>query len=198
MFIDKLSKALAQHEPRRLPAAAPRRPASVAMVTAASDDGPQILLIERARRGSDPWSGHLAFPGGRVDATDHDRRATAERETAEEVGLALRPREFLGQFDDIGGASQPVIVSAYAYALDEPRELRLEANEVADAFWVPVTRLLERERWTRHAFTYEGVDRTLPAVDLLGEGRPVLWGLTYRLIVDALHMVGHDEVPHAW
>jgi len=200
-FTSRLAQALENHRPTEISNPG-RRPASVAMVAADSGEhDAEILLIQRARRESDPWSGHLAFPGGRVDATDPTRRFAAERETREEVGLDLEKRgRFLGRLNDLGGAGHPVTVSAFAYLLDAPTgNLRLEDNEVEDAFWVPVAHILDRDRWTHHSFSWEGRSMSLPAIDLgLGPGKPVLWGLTYRFIVDVMHMLGHDEVPRAW
>lgn len=56
---------------------------------------PEILFIKRAGRVGDRWSGHVAFPGGRRDPPDVDDRATAIRETREEVGLDLAHRHCL-------------------------------------------------------------------------------------------------------
>src|SRR5262249_57053733 len=84
---------------------------------------PELLFIERARHPDDPWSGHMAFPGGRVDPGDSDPRAAAERETLEEVGLSLAGAEALGQLDDLegrhAGRRLPLVISAYVYHLPE-------------------------------------------------------------------------------
>src|SRR5262249_28795811 len=69
----------------------------------------------------DPWSGHMAFPGGRVDPGDADARAAAERETLEELGLSLEGAERLGQLDDLNAGIRlvaPLVLSAFVYRLD--------------------------------------------------------------------------------
>ena len=52
--------------------------------------GYDILFIRRAEYEGDPWSGHMALPGGRVDPQDRDEEAAAIREVHEEVGIDLR------------------------------------------------------------------------------------------------------------
>ena len=81
----------------------PGRRARVAIALHEGGGSLELLFIERASRDGDPWSGHMAFPGGRVDDTDLGPRAAAERETLEEVGLSLAGAELLGQLDDIHG-----------------------------------------------------------------------------------------------
>src|SRR5437868_134308 len=76
-------------EPRRVPhEMAPRR-AAVAAVLRQGEIEPEVLFIHRAEHPLDPWSGHMAFPGGRVEPQDASEQAAAERETEEEVGLRL-------------------------------------------------------------------------------------------------------------
>ena len=84
--LDRIRDALQQHRPRELPSEGQRR-AGVAMVLRGDPTDPEVLFIERARHPLDPWSGHMAFPGGRVEQEDATSRAAAERETREEVGL---------------------------------------------------------------------------------------------------------------
>ena len=77
------------------------RRAAVAALLAESPNGVELLLIRRAERASDPWSGHMALPGGHLDPSDADLRATAVRETREELGIDLeRDAQFLGRLQD--------------------------------------------------------------------------------------------------
>ena len=63
---------------------------------------------------------------------------------------------------------------------------------MAAAFWTPVDVLLEPQRQLRRTFPFRGLEgREYPALDLLGPGRPVLWGLTYRFTAQLLRLAGH-------
>ena len=82
-------------------AAEPKR-AAVAAVLRPGSNGPEVLLIRRAEHPNDPWSGHMAFPGGREDPCDADLFGTAVRETLEEVALDLTTNAaLLGTLDDL-------------------------------------------------------------------------------------------------
>ena len=73
------------------------RAAAVAAVVRQAPGGAEVLLIRRAEDERDPWSGHMALPGGHHDPDDADLVATALRETREEVGLELdRAAEWIG------------------------------------------------------------------------------------------------------
>ncbi|MBD0320648.1 MAG: NUDIX domain-containing protein, partial [Gemmatimonadetes bacterium] len=95
--IEELASALAARPPRRAEAEERVPSAAVALLLRPSGDGPELLLIRRAEREGDPWSGHMALPGGRADPRDRDAAATAARETLEEVGIdVVRGGRFLG------------------------------------------------------------------------------------------------------
>ena len=179
---------MAAHRPRLISGDG-RSHAAVAVVLHGNAGGIRLLFIERSEREGDPWSGHLAFPGGRVETTDRGPRAAAERETIEEIGLDLRPAEYLGRLDDITGATLPVLVSGFVYSVAHPG--RLEPNpEVREAFWIPVDDLLDSKRHVQYSFRYNGTERLHPAIDLLGPERPLLWGITYRFVVQFLQLTG--------
>ena len=190
MRLMDFARALAAHTPRLI-AAADKMPAAVAMVLRSGSPVAELLFIERTRHPHDPWSGHIAFPGGRVEPDDPDLCHAAMRETGEEVGLTLDRGQLLGRLSDLSGASLPVCVAGFAFAAPVGSEL-CPNEEVEDAFWVPVDRLLESARQLVKAFPFPGLEgRAFPAIDLLGPGRPVLWGLTYRFSIQLMQLVGH-------
>jgi 8-oxo-dGTP pyrophosphatase MutT (NUDIX family) len=147
-------------------------------------DGLEVLLIRRAERAGDPWSGHMAFPGGRRDPKDADLFATSVRETQEEVGLDLEAHAaLLGVLDDQEATSKRrnmgMPIRPFVYRLNaEPPALAPNA-EVSEALWTPIAPLFRGERESSIEVAYENVRYTLPAFDV--DGR-IVWGLTYRML----------------
>ena len=157
--------------------------AAVAVILGPDPDS--ILLIRRAERAGDPWSGHMALPGGRQDPAEPDLVTTAVRETAEEVGLELRPEYLLGSLDDVVPRSPslpPIAVRPYVFALDGRPELRLNA-EVATARWIPLDLLLHPDTYHSIRLEIMGENREFPAYRL---DDSVVWGMTERILSNLL------------
>ena len=162
--------------------------AAVAVILTPDPDA--VLLIRRAERTGDPWSGHMALPGGRQDPDEPDLVSTAIRETAEEVGIALQPGDLIGSLDDVVPRTPllpPVAVRPFVFALGDRPQLSLNP-EVAAAHWVPLDLLLDPG--TRH----------MVRLDIRGESREfaayrlddaVVWGMTERILSSLLeHLAG--------
>jgi 8-oxo-dGTP pyrophosphatase MutT (NUDIX family) len=198
MELDDIARALAGHRPRELSAEG-KRLAAVAMVLRARDAGAEVLFIERARHEHDPWSGHMAFPGGRVDPSDRHPRAAAERETHEEVGIGLAGAQYVGRLPDLAGRGAAkqhgLVISGHVYVLEQDAPLAIDRSEVETAFWFPLRELHDPERHVPH--TTPGMDVEFPGI-LVGEpGRHVVWGLTYRFLEEFFGIVG-APLPSRW
>jgi 8-oxo-dGTP pyrophosphatase MutT (NUDIX family) len=198
--IDDVRRALAEHRPATLDA---RSRAAVAVVLRAGLGGDaEVLLIERARREGDPWSGHIAFPGGRQGPDDPAPRSTAERETLEEVGLDLSPAELLGQLDDLEGRAAGrrvgLVISAFVYYLPHaPPAFTMQSEEVQHAFWVPLPRLRDPATHVDYRFRHELGPVSMPGIRV-GDPEPhVVWGLTYRFLEGLLGLLG-EPLPDRW
>lgn len=181
--------ALTGHEPRARDAPLARL-AAVALLLVEGAGGVELLFIRRAERADDPWSGQVAFPGGRRDPGDPDLLATALRETREETGVDLASAERLGVLDDLVPATAtlpPVLVRPFVFALGERPALAAARGEVARAFWVALARLATREVRQDLVLTLRGVERTFPAYRV---GEDVIWGLTERILTPFLRLVG--------
>ncbi len=187
-LLDRLTGSLQNRGDVATTASAPS--AAVAAILTCTED-PHVLFIHRVAHDGDPWSGHLAFPGGRIEPEDRDARAAAERETREEVGLDLDAGSYLGKLDDITGSTIPVCVSCHAYSIESVPDLRLN-EEVEDVFAYPLSGLSDRNRWVEAEFEIRGDRKPFPAIDLRLEQKPLLWGLTYRFVMQILTHVGVD------
>lgn len=160
--------------------------AAVAIVVAPDPDA--ILLIRRAHREGDPWSGHMALPGGRAEPGDRDLVATAIRETGEEVGILLREEWMLGALDDVAPRTPvlpPVAVRPFVFRVPGRPELRLNA-EVADAEWLELARLADPAVHQEISINVSGASRHYPAFVLPGG---VVWGMTERILTGFLRLV---------
>lgn len=174
---------LAAHQPRIITPTA-KHAAVAAVLHEPIGGSPELLFIERAEHPLDPWSGHMAFPGGRVDPGDATPRHAAERETLEEVGLALANAELLGRLDDVEGAPpgfDSLVVSAFVYHL--PTRVPATLNyEVRDALWVPLPALADAARRVPFYWPRGQQETHYPGILVGHPERHVVWGLTYRFL----------------
>lgn len=168
-----------------------RTHAAVAMILRDMQDGLELLFIERATDVRDPWSGHLAFPGGKVEQDEQVRQA-AERETLEEIGIDLGNCRCLGRLSDIVGANLPVRVSCYVFLVGTEQVEPAVSVEVQDVFWVRLTDLYDTGRHITATVAFSGTMHEVPAIMLPRAGKPVLWGITYRLVMQLLEIIGSD------
>jgi len=180
LLLSDIAQTLATYSPK-IKAPLDRGHAAVAMLLRERNSSLEVLFIVRAQHDHDPWSGNIGFPGGRLNPTGESPQQAAERETLEELSLDLSENRYLGRLDDLYGAIMPVLVSCFVYQLMQPAPMRPN-HEVAGIFWCPLIKLLEEERQQYRSFSYRGMERTHPVVELLEPHEPLLWGITYRLI----------------
>lgn len=153
--------------------------AAVAIIIAPDPDA--ILLIRRAERAGDPWSGHMALPGGRRQAEDLDLLATAIRETGEEVGIQLGSDQLVGTLEDVVPRTPvlpPVAVRPYVF-LSRLRPLITLSSEVTSISWVPLTHLLRPDTHHTVRLDVAGQSRLVQAFEL-PDG--IVWGMTERIL----------------
>jgi 8-oxo-dGTP pyrophosphatase MutT (NUDIX family) len=167
------------------------RNAAIALVLRASGQGePELLMIKRAEAEGDPWSGHVACPGGRMDPTDRDLEHTAIRETWEETGVDLeRHGRILGTLDDISPRTPhlpPLIIRPFV-AIAEPDVRIVTSEEVAAAFWVPLSAIRESTAWGREMVRIRGLGEREEAV--FRHGDYLVWGLTHRALTQFLSLL---------
>jgi 8-oxo-dGTP pyrophosphatase MutT (NUDIX family) len=167
----------ADPEPRRAAVAAVLRVAGVGTAGAV-----ELLFIRRAEFAGDPWSGQIAFPGGRHEPLDASLHETAVRETREELGLDLAlDGRLLGTLDDIHPRTPvlpPILVRPYVF-LAAPRAPLAPSHEVATAFWVPLAALAAPGASVTSTVRPRGVDMLVPSVV---HGEHTIWGMTERML----------------
>jgi 8-oxo-dGTP pyrophosphatase MutT (NUDIX family) len=186
-----IAHILARRSPVLLDLPAHKR-AAVALVLCAGKNDLEILFIERASRPDDPWSGDLGFPGGKVEEREIDPRLTAQRETWEEIGLDLRVERYLGRLSDISGANLPVLVSCFVYGTGDCPPFVFN-HEIRDAFWISLACLTSPESHIMARVRFDGEIRERPAIHLPQPGKPVLWGITYRLVMEFLELLRKEK-----
>lgn len=150
----------------------------------------EILFIERAVRQGDPWSGQMAFPGGRRDPSDADVLSTAVRETQEEVGLELE--EPIGRLDDVQGTPRlldhRLVISAFVFEAPD-RNQGPTSSEVQSTVWVPVPHLLDPASAVKFQFEHGDYSGRFPGVRFEGY---TIWGLTYRILRQFFEVLQHE------
>jgi 8-oxo-dGTP pyrophosphatase MutT (NUDIX family) len=214
----RIGKALAAHAPKRLPEEALDARAAVTLVfrptaaTAGSQAASggrratrgdteisggteisevlaaELLFVQRAVVERDPWSGHMALPGGRRDPTDADLVETALRELQEETTLELEPSDVIGRLDEVapGNPALPAIgITPFVAWHDSGTGVRSSA-EVRDHVWVPLPVLLDDGYRSVLELQDHGQLREFPTIEFRGY---TIWGLTYRIIMDFLALL---------
>jgi len=195
--IDEVAIRLAASRPE-LSAVPHSLRAAVAVVLREAGGDLEALFIRRAEHEGDPWSGHLACPGGRIDPTDTGPRMAAERETFEELELDLAGARLLGQLSDVPGHAESICVSAFVYALEGDPVLKPN-HEIREAFWSPLAHIADPARQAQKSFTYLERSMPLPTVRLLDDPRaPVLWGITYKFMDELMHRIGRPIPSMPW
>jgi 8-oxo-dGTP pyrophosphatase MutT (NUDIX family) len=193
---DDVRRALASRLPVRVADEVGRR-AAVALVLRDGPAGVELLFIRRAEHPEDPWSGQMAFPGGRSEPGDTDLRATATRETEEEIGVDLaREADYLGALDEVRAMARlrPVdlAIAPFVFRLRGPATLRPN-HEVRSLHWIALDELVREER--RSVMDYPAPGSTLQFPCLRVED-VVIWGLTYRMFLGLQErFAARDEGP---
>lgn len=192
-LLTRLDEALERFRPRRRWWRRWVKRSAVAMIVREHEGESQVLMIKRADREGDPWSGHMAFPGGRMDTDDAHGRATAVRETQEEIGVDLElAGHCIGRLSDIvsrpHSGRRPMVITPYVFAVKTLPPVRIN-HEVAEVLWVPLAFLQnpdnrERMQWKRGALSLN-----LPCY-FYQERR--IWGLSLVMLDEMLGLLANS------
>ena len=184
LSIQHIESVLRSYQYQTQPSSTETRWAGVAMILKQLPNEPlSVLLIRRSENPNDPWSGHMAMPGGKMDPCDANTRQAAERETLEEVGLEINTHgRHLGRLDDVTavarGQQLGLVIAPWVYVLN--KEVTLNHNhEVQETIWVPVSDLMSDQFRDTLPYDLGGTQLLLPCWRWKGR---VIWGLTYGML----------------
>lgn len=187
LSLKSLTAALKAARPRRRWWRRWVKRSAVAMVLCEQRGQLEVLMIKRAEREGDPWSGHMAFPGGRMDPGDGTGIRTAQRETLEELGVDLeKAGHCIGRLSDLvsrpHSGRRPMVVSPYVFRLHTP--VSIHPNyEVAEAVWVPLAFLLDRSNRERMEWRRGRLSLNLPCYFFGGRR---IWGMSLAMLDELL------------
>ena len=146
------------------------------------DHSLRLCFGRRAPYEGDPWSGDMAFPGGKAEREDHTFHDVAKREVYEETGLRLEDHHLLGSLKETRAFGSrrrpPLIVRPMVYAFREPPAAFNLGDELAAAYWIPVSHLWDAKNWTTLVYSANG--QTYPGIRY---GEEIIWGFTLRVLI---------------
>lgn len=188
--ISRLARALEIRPGVEIAAAELARRAAVALLVRVGEgEVVEVLLIQRASYEGDPWSGHVALPGGRHEPEDETVWDTAARETLEEIGIDLaRYGRVLGALDDLqprAPSLPPLVVRPFVVLLAGDHQIVL-STELTAAFWVPISALEDPAATREIALELETGPRKFISFQL---GERTVWGLTERILRQFLSLI---------
>ena len=153
--------------------------AAVALLLKPVDRDLEVLFVKRVEIPSDPWSGQMAFPGGKRDAKDQNLKQTVIRETLEETNINLLDHcRFLGMMGSLRSTQRPEMkILPFVILLEHEPTIKL--NEELEGFvWISLEDLFQSKGTVKFSF---GV------VQAYTVGNYIIWGLTYRILEKFFH-----------
>lgn len=170
--------------------------AAVAVILRGTED-PEVLLIKRAEREGDPWSGQMALPGGRRDGTDPSLLGTAIRETEEETAVPLaKVGVALGRMEGMDPSTRrlpAITIFPFVFQVPEDTKAVPDSQEVDETLWVPLSTFTGPDN-AGFVDIHVGDGATRPFPCWRVEGR-VVWGLTHRILTRFLGRLSGTKGP---
>lgn len=189
LSMSQIREKLAGRPIRRLAQSDELAHAAVAMILRedSARNEQDILIIQRAEHPHDPWSGHLGFPGGRLEEGDATPERAAVRETEEELGFSLdNYAKLLGPLSEIRARSlmqlMPLTIFPFVYELVEPAPLQWNVEEVVEARWIPLRYFLDASNRSTMPHPRKP-EHILPCYPL---GNRAIWGLSLSMLDELL------------
>lgn len=186
LTLDQISARLAEYEPRPVDASPRTRHAAVSLCLRPAPDA-RLLFIKRAEHPRDPWSGHMAFPGGGREPQDPSVLDTAIRETKEEVDVDLDQAQLITPLTPQQAPNRsrrpPLVIHPFVFEVPESTRTHPNAREVQETVWIPLSFFSDPSRRATLDVPWAGQVVRVPSYDF--DGRTI-WGLTLRMLDEML------------
>lgn len=162
----------------------PRAAVALILRTLSGSDDLFVLLVKRRVMEHDPWSGHMAFPGGRFRSQDGTLLSTVKREVHEETGIDLSECELFGGLDEVLPGNVSIRVTPFVFLASENIQVKIEESEIVDYFWIPLGFFKDKKNYSTYSIERFGKKADVPSYPYLG--KHVIWGMTLRIIESLL------------
>ncbi len=191
--LDEIRSALRRHRPELVEERPGLSWAAVAAVVRTGPEGAELLFIHRSEHPDDPWSGHMAFPGGRVEGPDAGPYGAVIRETREELSLDLEAEgRLLGRLSDVRaiarGRALPLVIAPFVFELLS-KPVLAPNHEVEAVVWVPVRFLADRGNRSTYRWRQGPVAFPLPCYRYQGH---LIWGLTFAMVDELVGLLPEE------
>lgn len=182
MNSDEIKEILQAYTARRIKEKRNNR-ASVAIILRENESAIEILFIKRSENPHDPWSGHMAFPGGRFEEQDGSIEETVIREVEEEIGLNLNACAIkFGNLDDVRamarGKRLPMVITPFVFGIKKDCPINMN-EEVVETHWIPLEFFKNKKSKSTLPYLLKGITIPLPCYRYKNR---IIWGLTYKML----------------
>ncbi len=196
--LNLIRKRLVDHQPESFSTGNNTRQAAVAVILRDNGDDTEMLFIKRSEKEGDPWSGHMAFPGGHRETADADLKAAAIRETLEEIGVDLSQADYLGPLDEQRAMprGRPLNMLIAPHVFELQGDPSFSANyEVDEVVWTRLKPMVTGECHDTETKLMAGKPTIFNGYRL--ERGHFVWGLTYRMLKSFFSMLDPAWEPPA-
>ena len=157
--------------------------AAVAILVKPKQNDLEFFLVKRAEVDDDPWSGDMAFPGGKKNPQDQSLVDTAVREVLEETSIDLNKEKVIGFMEPIySSVRKSIAVQPIVYRFDYYPQVKLN-YELTKFLWAPLSEIIQGKT-NATVKGWEG-----PVYMVQGE---TVWGLTFRMLEKILELLKDD------
>jgi 8-oxo-dGTP pyrophosphatase MutT (NUDIX family) len=196
MNISTLSDFLKSYRPRKILFRKSFTRSSVAIVLMDDNCSKEInmLMIKRAKRKGDPWSGDMGFPGG-MFSSENDKKIhdTAVRELFEETGLKKDGLEYIGRLSELLTKTHekvlPMIITPFVFKMNGKVEWK-KSSEVEELVWIPLSYFFYNENRVSVKIRKSKFALSFPCYNYYGR---CVWGLSLFMIDELTNIRAHIE-----